>query len=110
MQDIIKSREFEKIVIIDLPEKVVKGGQDIKLKAKLLEVIAKNKDVGVNMKATSFIDSGIVTALLSAEKAIQATGKKLYLISPSEQAQELFAVTSVNKIIAITDDEQNLLP
>jgi anti-anti-sigma factor len=110
MQDMIKAREFDNIVIVDLPERGGKEGQDFRLKTKLMDVISKNKNVGVNMKAASFIDSGIVTALLAAEKAIRQTGKKLTLISPSEQARELFAVTSINRIIAITDNEENLLP
>ena len=108
MPDIITTREFDNLIIVDLPERVLKGGQDIRLKAKLLDVAEKRKNVGVNMKETAYIDSGIVTALLSAEKQISRYGKKLYIINPSSQARELFTITSVNRIIPVIDSEQEL--
>ena len=107
--DAIKIREYKEIVIVDLPARVVKGGEDVKLKSILIETIEKGKNLGVNMKATAFIDSGIVIALLAAEKRIRQAGKKIYLISPSEQARELLDITSLSRIIPIVENEKELL-
>ena len=108
MQDKIKIRESETFVVLDLPEHMVKTGQDVYLRTKLLDVIEKQKNVAVNLSKTAFINSGIVTVFLAAEKLVQKYGKRLFLIHPSEQAMELFTVTSVNRIITILDNEKDI--
>jgi anti-anti-sigma regulatory factor len=108
--DLIKTREYDDLIILDLPAYVEKSGQDMRIKAKLMETALKGKNIGVNMSATARIDSGIVTALLAVEKEVQRFKKKIYIIRPSEQARELFAVTSINRIIPIVNDEKDILP
>lgn len=108
MRNTILIREFKTSIIVDLPERVVKTELSVSLKNKLAELVDKKKDIGINLKQTTYVDSGIVTALLFAEKQMQKFGTKLYLIRPSDQAKELFAITSINRIISIIEDEKQL--
>jgi len=109
LKSTIKIREYDKIIIIDLPEFVNRGREDIDLKSIFMEVIAKNKNVGVNLKTTAHIDCGIVFALLTAERNIQQSGKQLYVIGASAQVKELLAGASINQIIPFINDEKDLL-
>ena len=109
MKDSIKIREYEKIIIVDLPEFINSIENVMEFQSTLMKVIGRKENVALNMKATVNIDSGVVVALLEAERAIQRHGKQLYIIAPSAQAKELLSVTYLTHVIPIINDEKDIL-
>jgi anti-anti-sigma factor len=60
------------------------------------------------MKKVVFVDSSIITMLLSVEKMLSEKGGVLVVLYPNKQATDLFSVTSIDKIMKIFTDENEL--
>jgi anti-sigma B factor antagonist len=59
----------------------------------------------VDLKEVSFMDSSGLGALVTALKAVRATGGKLCICSVNEQVKILFELTSMDRVFEIFRDQ-----
>jgi len=109
MNEAVKIREFEKIIIVDVGDQVVKEEKYDFFGQTLFGIIAKKKNVGVNLKDLSYINSRVIGIFLQAAKEIHQHSRDLYLISASEKVEALLYVNGLDRIVYIVDKEEGLL-
>ena len=109
MQEYLTIREFDKIVILDVQEKLIKDEQYNLLLDNLAEVTERKKNVGVNLKAIKHLNSRTIHVLLVAIKKIHHYSKELYIIGPSEKVEALLHVNNLDRILFIVDNEKELI-
>jgi hypothetical protein len=102
-------REFDKIVIIDVSEKLIENGQYDLLVDNLADVAEKNKNVGVNLKAVRHLNSRTIYALSVAVRIIHQHSNHLYVIGASENVEALFYVNNLDRLFFIVPDEKDLI-
>lgn len=108
MDGLFTVRELDKIVIVDIHEQLIKEEQYGLLKDFLLRMMEKGKHVAVNLTTMPRINSGIINIFIVASKRIHDFSKELYLVSPSENAEALFYVNNLDRILNIVKDEKEL--
>jgi anti-anti-sigma factor len=108
MLDAVKTREYEKAVIVDVGEQVIKEEKYALFNDILLAVLDKDKDVGINLKALSYINSRMISILLLAAKEIHRRSRELYLIGASDKVEALLYVNGLDRIVFIVENEDNL--
>jgi anti-sigma B factor antagonist len=65
------------------------------------------KTILVDLKEVSFMDSSGLGALVTALKAVRATGGKLCICSINEQVRILFELTSMDRVFEIFRDQSD---
>ncbi|MFH0919534.1 MAG: STAS domain-containing protein [Fibrobacterota bacterium] len=105
----LKTREFPTCIIIDLPERIIKGPDGARVRQELEAFGDKGKNLGINLSRTDYIDSSLVTVILNLDRRIKQAGKTLYIIHPSEAILEILNITSIARIIPVLDSEECLV-
>jgi len=100
--------QYHDWLIVELPEKVLKGSTGGDFLQTIEKLSDTNTRIALDMHSTDFVDSSIVSMLLSLEKKLSAKGGGLIILSPRQQAMDLFSVTSVDRIIRIVSSKEEL--
>jgi anti-anti-sigma factor len=108
MMNAVKVREYDKIIMVDVGEEVMKEEKYSLFNDRLHALLDKNKDVGVNLKALTYINSRMISILLLAAKEIHGHSKELYLIGASEKVEALLYVNGLDRIVYIVASEEGL--
>jgi anti-anti-sigma factor len=101
-------REYNGWVVVELPRKVLKGTDESFFRQQILELTKIHIHIALDMSKTEFVDSSIVALLLSTDKTLTEKKGKLAILAPNNQAIDLFAVTSIDKIIKIVSNDNEL--
>jgi len=109
MQEYLTIRELDKIVIVDIQEKLIEDDKYDLLLDTLAEVTERKKNVGINLKAIQHLNSRTIHVLLVAIKKIHHYSKELYIISPSETVEALFYMNNLDRILFIVANEKELI-
>lgn len=95
-------------MILDIHEQLIKEEQYEILRDQLRTLIITGKNVAVNLRNVPRINSGIIHIFITASKAIHDYGKDLFLVAPSENAEALFYVNNLDRILTIIKSEKEL--
>ena len=106
--DFCKKREAYGWIIFELPEKVLKCSDETPFYKQILELVKTTRKLALDMQKVVFVDSSIITLVLSVEKMLTEKGGALVVLYPNKQAAELFSVTSIDKITKILANENDL--
>ncbi len=96
-------------VVVELPSKILKDDGACSYQLQIEELTRTHLFLAIDMSKTAFVDSSIIALLLSTEKQLREKGGKIAILSPQQQAADLFSVTSIDKIIKIVSDKSELI-
>ncbi len=63
-----------------------------------------NLSIVIDLRSTTFIDSGGLTVLVSAHKWLQARGGQLRLFGPRRSAHKVLQITGLHRLLTIVPD------
>jgi|KBSMisStandDraft_5_1062788.scaffolds.fasta_scaffold3076840_1 anti-sigma B factor antagonist len=103
----LTSRKVGNVLVIDMAGRLTVLDQS--LKDKVLETIkAGDRQIVLNMKELSYIDSSELGQLMSAHAAVKEAGGSLRLLAPSPQVRQLLNITRLETVFDVIDDESRL--
>ena len=108
IQNMYSLRELDKIVIVDIHEKLIKTEQFDLLNEMIMHVLEMGKNVAINLQEVAYINSGVIHIFISAVKKVHDNAKELYLVAPSESIKAMFYVTNLDRILNIIEEEKDL--
>lgn len=75
----------------------------------LLEETINNADlVEVDVQAVEFIDSTVISALITARNTARAAGRRLVLVNPTGRVRRTLEITGVLDTLSAEDDQGDL--
>jgi len=102
----IQKREAGDVVILDLKGQITLGAGDEKLKATIDEIIAAGKkQILLNVKKVSFMDSSGVGELVGCFTTVKREGGVLKLVHLSDKVQDILQITQLISVFEIYEDE-----
>jgi anti-sigma B factor antagonist len=105
MQLSISTRTIDGIMIVDCSGRVVFGDESGYLREAVKKLIPVYKQVVLNMKAVSYIDSGGLGTLVGLYSSVRAAGGELKLASLNAKTLELLHITKLLTVFDIRDTE-----
>ncbi|OGJ89421.1 MAG: hypothetical protein A2268_12160 [Candidatus Raymondbacteria bacterium RifOxyA12_full_50_37] len=102
-------RQWADCIIIDMPENIVKCGNDGVFKETLVRACETGKHMGINFKKTKFIDTSTITALITIYDRTWQRGTIVGIIGPAESVREVFATTHLDRIFQEFESEARFL-
>ncbi|OGJ86726.1 MAG: hypothetical protein A2268_13570 [Candidatus Raymondbacteria bacterium RifOxyA12_full_50_37] len=104
-------RVGESRIIIETPPQIVKDINSDRFLKILLDACGKPhiKHVGIDFLATNYIDSGAITALLTALAKADETGVTISIIAPAEDVLEVLIATGLEGVFEIFKHEAEYL-
>jgi anti-sigma B factor antagonist len=103
----LTSRRVGNALVIDVTGRLTVLDQS--LKDKVLECVkAGDRQIVLNMKDLSYIDSSELGQLMSAHAAVKEAGGNLHLLAPSAQIRQLLNITRLETVFDVIDDESRL--
>jgi anti-sigma B factor antagonist len=108
----LQQREVEGITIMDLRGRLV-AGEEVNALREAIDAIARQtnppdqaKNVILNLKQVSYIDSSGLGALIAGHSEMQEAGGDLRLLKLSKRSAQLLILTKLTTVFQIFDDEQ----
>jgi anti-sigma B factor antagonist len=110
MQCQVVARKSGDIVIIDLKGVLTLAAGMGKLRSQIHDSVATGqKNVLVNLKELTYLDSAGMGELVSACTTLRNVGGDLRLVSPQDRVRNLLQMTKLASIFAVFADEQSAL-
>ena len=102
----IQQREKEGITILDLKGKIVLGSEDLSLRERLLSLLANGiRNVVLNLKEVTHIDTAGVGALMLCTEKFRAAGGRLVLVNLSPAQASVANILKRDSELDIYPDE-----
>jgi anti-sigma B factor antagonist len=105
MQLSLSTRTIDGIMIVDCAGRLVFGEESGFLRESVKKLIPFYKQIVLNMKGVSYIDSGGLGTLISLYTAVRSSGGEMKLASLSAKTLELLHVTKLLTVFDIRDTE-----
>lgn len=108
MPFLIRKREREGVVILDLNGRLIVGEPSGALREEILSLSqAGRKSVILNLKEVDFIDSTGLGAMVICYTTMKKTGGALKLLNLAERGIELLVLTKLTSVFEVFTDEQD---
>ena len=92
--------------VLDVAGRIALGEESNALRDALNELISKDrKKILVNLAEVSYLDSWGIRELATAYNAATKNGGQFKLLNPSKRVKDLLAITRLNTVIEVHDDE-----
>ena len=108
----LQQREVEGITIVDLRGRLV-AGEEVNAFREAIDAIARQaksadaaKNIILNLKQISYIDSSGLGALIAGHNEMTDVGGDLRLLQLSKRSAQLLILTKLTTVFQIFDDEQ----
>jgi anti-sigma B factor antagonist len=105
MQLSLSTRSIDGIIVVDCAGRLVFGDESAALREAVRKLIPVHKQIVLNMKGVSYIDSGGLGTLISLYTAARNAGGDMKLASLSAKTLELLHVTKLLTVFDIRDTE-----
>ena len=106
----ITTKDYEKATVLYLKGKIKIGAGDVALREAVDQVIADGaKNVVLDFKAVSRIDSSGMGEVLAAHKKIENLGGKLSLMHMTGKLLNVFGATQIVSILDVFGSEEEAL-
>lgn len=100
------------VTVVCLTDRKILVEQHIQVVGEELLNLAKDsgqKKLLLNFRNVEYMSSAVLGMLVTLNKNIQAAGGKLVLCNIDPQIREVFAITKLDKLFVIRDDEKDAL-
>ena len=105
MQLSLSTRTIEGIMIVDCGGRLVFGEESGHLRESIKKLLPAYKQIVLNMKNVSYIDSGGLGTLISLYASCSASGGELKLANLSAKTLELLQITKLVTVFDIRSNE-----
>lgn len=105
MQLSLSTRTIDGIIVVDCAGRLVFGDESAELRETVRKLIPAHKQIVLNMKGVTYIDSGGLGTLISLYSSVRAAGGEMKLASLSARTLELLHVTKLLTVFDIRDTE-----
>jgi len=106
----IPSRTNEGVTILEPKGKITIGKGDIALREAVhASLDGGNKDILINLKEVTTIDSSGIGELVSAYTTVTNRGGKLKLLRLPSKVQDILQITQLVTVFDVFDDEQEAI-
>jgi anti-sigma B factor antagonist len=103
-------RQSGSVVIVDLGGRVTVGEGAALLRKTIDEVVAaKHKQVVLNLKDLSYVDSAGLGEMVKALTSVRDSGGELKLMNPQPRITHLLEITKLSTLFSIFPDENAAL-
>ena len=102
----LTTRQVGDVTVIDVSGKITLGEGSSTLRDALRELVKNNhKDILLNLKDVSYIDSSGIGELVSAFTTITNVGGRLKLLGLTHRVKDLLQITKLYTVFVIHEDE-----
>lgn len=105
MQLSLSTRTIDGIIVVDCAGRLVLGEESARLREVVRKFIPVHRQIVLNMRDITFIDSGGVGTLISLYTSIRSVGGEMKLASLSARTLELLHITKLLTVFDIRDTE-----
>jgi anti-sigma B factor antagonist len=105
MQLSVSTRTIAGILIVDCGGRLVFGEESSHLRETVKKLMPAYKQIVLNLKAVSYIDSGGLGTLISLYSSTRAAGGELTLASLSAKTLELLNMTKLHTVFHVSATE-----
>jgi anti-sigma B factor antagonist len=105
MQLVLSTRTIAGIMVVDCGGRLVFGDESGYLRETVKNLIPAYKQVVLNMKAVTYIDSGGLGTLVGLYSSLRACGGELKLASLNARTLELLQITKLHTVFDVRDTE-----
>jgi anti-sigma B factor antagonist len=105
MQLALSTRTIEGIIIVDCSGRLIFGEESGALRDSVKKLLPAYKQIVLNMKSVTYIDSGGLGTLVSLYSSARAAGGELKLANLSAKNLELLQITKLVTVFDIRDSE-----
>lgn len=105
MQLSLSTRTIDGIMVVDCAGRLIFGDESAALRETVKRMLPVRRQIVLNMKGVTYIDSGGLGTLISLYSSCRAAGGELKLASLSAKTLELLQITKLLTVFDIRDTE-----
>ncbi|HEV3333242.1 MAG TPA: STAS domain-containing protein [Bryobacteraceae bacterium] len=110
MNETVKTRQVNDVMVIDLKGRIVRGDSSLALRDAVRDLVGKgNTKILLNLGGVSYLDSPGIGELFAAFASVANQGGQLKMLNPTERVKDLLQVTKLYEVFDVHDNEANAL-